>query len=143
MSSIEEDAAAYVAANVGTLLAVARRALSSLDVMEMVRAAFIAGVHHDASIGRAIRIDGNGCEPRAMVRARPAFLRDPDAALVLRGRQLVPMPGRPATQLMVEVDARRGLDSVVSVFVEGRELSRMVSDLYTLCVWNPATEAER
>lgn len=143
MSSVDEAAAAYVVANVGTPLMVARAALSSLDIMEMVRAAFIAGVHHDASVGRAMRIDGNGCEPRAMVRARPGFLRDPDAALVMRGRQLVPMPGRSPTQMMVEIDARRGISDVVSVFIEGRELSRMVTDLYTLCVWNPETEVAR
>ena len=135
MSSTEAAASDYVS----TLLAghpAMRKPIHELDVVELVRSAFIAGVHHDASIGRAIRIDGNGCEPRAMVRARPGFLRDPDAALVMRGR----MPGRPATQLMVEIDARRGIDSIVSVFIEGRELSRMMTDLYTLCVWNSATE---
>ena len=140
MSSVDNAAAAYVVAKVGTPLAVARGALSSLDIMEMVRAAFVAGAWYDANARRASYVVGEvDTKPRAQVKAGAGFLSDPSSALVLRGRQVVaPSVGRPASML-VTVDARRGMD-VVEVGIEARELSRMLNDLYTLVVWGVPDE---
>lgn len=104
---------------------------------------FIEGVHHDVNERRAVYVAARATAlpkatalPRAQVRAGAGFLGDPSSALVLRGRLLPgePKPGH-SRQMIVTVDARRGLDHVVAVDVDGAELSRMVNDLNALVVY--------
>lgn len=138
MSSVNDAASAYVAFTMAGHPAVRRGQVSALDVVELLRAAFVAGVHHDVNERRAVYSEARLGEysTRATVRAGAGFLGDPSSALVLRGRLLPgePKPGH-ARQMIVTVDARRGLDHIVAVDVDGAELSRMLNDLNALVVY--------